>query len=153
MTSPTQKSQGCGYNERIVQHNLHVKPDLPPTAGQHDHNSYRGSYRVKSCHPVKFNFMQCAVGKISWSLEEGGWHHQQWSPVIIWVGCILSAAQIQKLIKWQLGKPSTTERTSPAHHPLSLPPFLLSLQQGCCSWWYLPFRATRTRYVGRTLPD
>lgn len=55
MTSLTQKSQGCSYNERIVQHNLHVKPDLPPTAGQHDHNSYRGSYRVKACHPVKFN--------------------------------------------------------------------------------------------------
>lgn len=38
MTSLTQKSIGHGYNECIVQDNLHVKPDLPATACQGTHN-------------------------------------------------------------------------------------------------------------------
>lgn len=44
MTSLTQKSTGCGYNEHIVQDNLHVKPDLPVTACQATLKAYRSSF-------------------------------------------------------------------------------------------------------------
>lgn len=39
MTLVTQKSIGRGYNECIVQDNLHVKPDLPATAPPDTHSA------------------------------------------------------------------------------------------------------------------
>lgn len=95
MTSLTQKSQDCGYNERIVQHNLHVKPDLPPTACQ----CIRNFTRFRQYHPLQLNSIRCVVGNKNKytnlsSLDKDHHHHHQWSPVVIVRdGHIVSAAE------------------------------------------------------------
>lgn len=157
MTSLTQKSQACGYNERIVQHNLHVKPDLPPTACRCIHNFYGGSCRVNYRHPVKFNSIWCVWAKnkdyvISlWTLDKSDRHrhrhHHQRSPVVIvGNGFILSAAQRKTLIKRRLCKPSTTDRTSMTHQPLS-PSLFIITAEGPLQFVVSAFRATHTCYI------
>lgn len=74
MTSLTQRSQACGYNERIVQDNLHVKLDLPATA------CHRGpSPNVNPC-------TRLSPHAKNWSRTQSVWHV---NAVESWISSVL----------------------------------------------------------------